>query len=86
MKVRALRGVCIGVGRHLNAGDSADLDSATVIFLAQIGAVERIKDAPIEPVKAEPQPETAIAKPDEGEAKAEPETKSEPAKAGKKEK
>jgi len=56
MKVRALRGVCIGVGRHLNAGDSADLDPATVTFLTGIGAVELVKDEP-PPVKAEPKPE-----------------------------
>ena len=57
MKVRALRGVCIGVGRHLSAGDSADLDAATVTFLAGIGAVELVKDEPT-PVPVEPIPET----------------------------
>ena len=44
MKVQALRGVCIGVERHLKAGDTADLEPATVQFLVSIGAVERVKD------------------------------------------
>lgn len=46
MKVRALRGVCIGVDQHLVAGGTADLDAAQVQFLASIGAVERIPDEP----------------------------------------
>lgn len=40
MRVRAKRGVCIGPGRHLAAGDIADIDTATVQFLVSIGAVE----------------------------------------------
>lgn len=44
MKVRAQRGVCIGPGRHLAAGDTADLDPATVNFLVSIGAVAQVKD------------------------------------------
>lgn len=47
MKVRALRGVCIGVERHLAAGDTADLEAAQVQFLAGIGAVERVPDEPV---------------------------------------
>jgi hypothetical protein len=39
MKVKALRGVCIGVNRNLVSGESADLDPATVQFLINIGAV-----------------------------------------------
>jgi hypothetical protein len=50
MKVQALRGVCIGVDRHLKAGDTEDLEPALVTFLVGIGAVERVKD--------EPQPES----------------------------
>ncbi len=46
MKVMALRGVCIGVDRHLVAGQSTDLDAAMVQFLVSIGAVEVVKDAP----------------------------------------
>jgi len=46
MKVRALRGVCIGVDRHLKPGDTVDLPAAEVPFLASIGAVEVIPDAP----------------------------------------
>ena len=55
MHVRALRGVCVGVGRHLAASDTADLDAATVQFLVSIGAVEKI-DAPVvaEPETATP--------------------------------
>lgn len=44
IRVRALRGVCIGVNRHLARGDTADLEPATVSFLASIGAVERLAD------------------------------------------
>lgn len=40
MKVIAKRGVCVGVNKHLKAGDSADLDASTVTFLVSIGAVE----------------------------------------------
>lgn len=65
MKVRALRGVCIGPGRHLAVGETEDLDPATVAFLVSINAVEKVIDAPVAD---------------------EPEVKSVPAKAGKKEK
>ena len=67
MKVQALRGVCIGVDRHLVAGDSVDLESALANFLVSIGAVALVKDEPVsEPV---PAPES--------------ESKSKPVKAGK---
>jgi hypothetical protein len=62
MKVRALRGVCIGVERHLVAGDTADLPPAEVPFLVSIKAVEVVKDepppvpAPDPPQPTEPQP------------------------------
>lgn len=46
MKVRALRGVCIGVGQHLKKDDPADLDAALVTYLVGIGAVELVKDEP----------------------------------------
>lgn len=55
MKVRALRGVCIGVNRHLRAGDPADLDAATVTFLKNIGAVEVVPEE--EPKRVEPKVE-----------------------------
>lgn len=45
MKVRALRGVCIGPGRHLLPGECADLDAATAQYLASIAAVESVVDA-----------------------------------------
>lgn len=44
MKIKARRGVCIGVDRHLQAGDLADLDAAQVQFLVSIGAVEVVPD------------------------------------------
>lgn len=47
MKVRALRGVCIGVDRNLKPGDTADLEAAQVEFLANIGAVELAPDEPV---------------------------------------
>jgi hypothetical protein len=46
IKVRAKRGVCIGVERHLAVGECADLDAAMVTFLTHIGAVEVVKDEP----------------------------------------
>ncbi len=65
MRVRALRGVCIGVGRHLVAGDTADLEAAQVTFLAGIGAVELLPDPPIAERKPEaPAKAAAKAKPD----------------------
>jgi hypothetical protein len=55
MKVKALRGVCIGVDRHLKADDVADLEPALVTYLVGIGAVERVPDEPKpDPVTAEP--------------------------------
>ena len=45
MLVRALRGVCIGVNRHMLPGDIEDLDAALVTFLSGIGAVEKLPDA-----------------------------------------
>lgn len=56
MQVRALRGVCIGVERHLKPGDTVDLPAAEVQFLVGIGAVECLPDAPPAP-KPEPEPE-----------------------------
>jgi hypothetical protein len=53
MKVRALRGVCIGAGRHLKAGDVDDLEPALVTYLVSIRAVEPVIDEP-EPI-AEPE-------------------------------
>jgi hypothetical protein len=58
MKVKALRGVCIGVDRHLKAGDVVDLEPALVTFLTGIGAVERVPDEPPKPdPEAEPKEE-----------------------------
>lgn len=60
MKVRALRGVCIGVGRVLKPGDDpVELDAATAQFLVSIKAVEEAKDAP---VKDEPPVDSVPAK------------------------
>lgn len=71
MLVRAIRGVCVGVERHLAAGDTADLDPATGNYLIGIGAVEEAKP---EPAKPEPAPID------------EPPSDSVPVKSGKKEK
>lgn len=46
MKVKALRGVCIGVARHLKPGDIEDLDAALVTYLVGIGAVEHVLQKP----------------------------------------
>lgn len=62
MSVRALRGVCIGPGRHLSPGETADLDAATVQFLVSIGAVEVVKDDPAPVVEAQPEPKSTPAK------------------------
>jgi hypothetical protein len=75
MKVRALRGVCIGSGRHLVPPETADLDAATGQYLISIKAVEEVKD---EPVKDEPKKEEIKAPP--------PKVESVPEKSGKKEK
>ncbi len=83
MKVRALRGVCIGVERHLAAGDTADLEAAQVQFLVSIGAVERVVDpAPAPAATAANEPaEAGPAEPTDS-----PTETPAPAKPGKKEK
>ena len=47
MRVKAIRGVCIGVDRHMKPGDIEDLEGALVVFLVSIGAVEKIPEAPV---------------------------------------
>jgi hypothetical protein len=60
-RVRALRGICVGVERHLVPGEVADVDGQQVPFLASIGAVELVID---EPAAVEPAPEVeSSAKP-----------------------
>jgi len=81
MKVRALRGVCIGVERHLVVGDIEDLDPATGKYLVSIKAVEEIKDEPEQPA-----PPTDADSNSEGEKPSDPsspppETQSEPTSA-----
>lgn len=46
MKVKALRGVCVGIERHLVAGETAELDDALSTFLIGIKAVELVKNEP----------------------------------------
>lgn len=71
MKVKALRGVCIGVDRHLVAGDPADLEPAMVTFLVGIGAVERVADELPKPQPpAEPLAEITEQKSETVQAKA----------------
>lgn len=56
MRVRCLRGVCIGVDRHLKPGDTADLEPALVTYLTGIRAVEAMPAEP-EPKHETPAPE-----------------------------
>lgn len=63
MRIKARRGVCIGVDRHLQAGDLADLDAAQVQFLVSIGAVEVVPDAPAAEAAAVEEPSEAKQKP-----------------------
>ena len=56
MKVVALRGVCVGIGLHLQPGDEADLDHATVEFLSGINAVKVLQPPP-EEVATPPAPD-----------------------------
>ena len=67
MKVRALRGVCVGVDHHLVAGDVVDLDAAQVPFLVSIKAVEVVPDEVSKAVKTKTKstpPEIASDVPD----------------------
>lgn len=74
MRVKARRGVCIGVERHMKPGDIEDLgDAALVTFLTGIGAVELVPEDPPPP----PPPE---------ETRVESESKPAPEKSGKKDK
>jgi hypothetical protein len=86
MNYRALRGVCIGVDRHLKAGDVEDLDPATGKFLISIGAVVEHESSP--PAADEPAQQPADSSTSETslESAAETDQKSTPAKAGRKEK
>lgn len=57
MKVRALRGVCIGVERHMKPSDVEDLEPALGNYLISIGAAERVVDEPVPVPAAAPEPE-----------------------------
>ena len=81
MKVKATRGVCIGVERHLKAGDVEDLEPALVSYLVNIGAVERVPDEP-----SKPEPEPVKAAPAKAEPVKDEKSISAPAKSGGKEK
>lgn len=56
MKVKILRGVCVGVEDNAREGDVRDLDDATAEWLKSIGAAE---DLPPEQPAAEPEPAPA---------------------------
>jgi hypothetical protein len=58
MKIRALRGICIGVNRHLEVGQTEDVDTATSTFLKSIGAVELVQDEPAPHAAESPKPTT----------------------------
>lgn len=64
MKVQALRGVCVGVEKHLAPGDTAEVDAGTARFLIGIGAVQ---EAPAEEPPP-PEPAAPAAKPAKKEA------------------
>jgi hypothetical protein len=61
-KVKAKRGVCIGVENNLAVGETADsVGPATAQFLVSIGAVELVQD---EPAPApDPKPDEPAADP-----------------------
>lgn len=60
MKVKALRGVCVGPEQHLAVGDTAELDEGTAGFLMSIDAVEPFVEKPTKKPKAtETKSETA---------------------------
>lgn len=63
--VRALRGVCVGVNRHLVPGETADVSAADVPFLTSIGAVELVPDEPaaVEPAADEVSAQSKSKKP-----------------------
>jgi hypothetical protein len=92
MKVRALRGVCIGVERHLLPGETADLEASTAAYLTSIGAVVAVVEAApapaVEVVEAAPAPAVEVVESAPAPAVEVAPTESEqpPAKAGKKEK
>lgn len=69
MSYRACRGVCIGVDRHLKAGDPvpSEVDAATLQFLRSIGAVEVVPDEPS--VETAPADEPAESKQEPGKKK-----------------
>jgi len=62
MNVRALRGVCIGPGRHLVAGELADLDASLATYLQSIGAVAPAPAEAAEPAPAPAPTETPVAR------------------------
>lgn len=67
MAYRALRGVCIGPGRILAPGETAELDVATAQFLTSIGAVERVPDEPAPAVvERAPEPAPEVQMPPKG--------------------
>jgi hypothetical protein len=73
MKVRALRGVCAGVGQYLKAGDVVDLDPGTASFLVNLGKAEYVTEAP-----AASPPVAPVSKKSEAPAEEEPQIDDEP--------
>lgn len=56
MKIRALRGVCVGIEQHLKAGDIHETDPASSKFLVSIGAAEHVVDEPVPELPVIPDP------------------------------
>jgi hypothetical protein len=73
MRVKAMRGVCVGVEDNLKEGDVRDLDPATADYLKNIGAAvdasEEVAGAPAAEAKPALEEEKAAAAPS-GEASA----------------
>jgi hypothetical protein len=77
--IRALRGVCIGVDRHLKPGDVEQMEAAQAQYLVSIGAIELVPEAatkvvPEATVAAKPAAPEAVMKPaaDDQSPKSEP--------------
>jgi hypothetical protein len=60
-KVKAKRGVCIGVEKNLAVGETAEVDQASAQFLVSIGAVELVQDEPAP--ATDPKPDEPAADP-----------------------
>lgn len=77
MRIRAIRGVCIGSERHLKPDEEVTIDEATARYLIAIGAVAAVVEiepravtapavsATVGPEKPEPMPIKGVKKKEE---------------------